>query len=94
MSIFVGSHSFSKTSLLYIATDCSKAVFLCNSCLMLFDVGVSGRISYSIVGYLLAQQSRRLIGEALSKYIRRSSVRQHLIGCQGNIHGMLLKNHK
>ena len=66
---------------------------------MLFDVGVSGRTSYSIVGYLLAHLSRRLIGEALSIYrhptfVRPSSVRQHLIGCQGNINGLLLKNHK
>ena len=69
---------------------------------MLFDVGVSGRILYSIVGYLLAHLSRRLIGEALSIYrhptsihssVRPSSVRQHLIGCQGNINGLLLKNH-
>ena len=29
---------------------CSKAVVLF-SCFMLFDVGVSGRFSYSIVGY-------------------------------------------
>ena len=64
---------------------------------MLFDVGVSGRISYSIVGYSLAHPSRRLIGEALSiyrhpKFVHPSSVRQQLIGCQGNINGLLLKN--
>ena len=65
---------------------------------MLFDVGASRRILYSIVGYLLAHLSRRLIGEALSIYRQtvsvRSSVHQHLIGCQGNINGLLLKNHK
>ena len=66
---------------------------------MLFDVGVSGRISYSIVGYLLAHLRRRLICEALSIYrhptfVCPSSVRQHFIGCQGNVHGLLLKNHK
>ena len=66
---------------------------------MLFDVGVSGRILYSIVGYLLAHLSRRLICEALRIYrrptfVHPSSIRQHLIGCQGKIHGLLLKNHK
>ena len=66
---------------------------------MVSDVGVSGRISYSIVDYLLAHLSRRLIGEALSIYrhptsVRSTvllSVRQHLIGCQGNINGLFLK---
>ena len=38
----------------------SKAVVLCNYSFMLFDVGVLGRFSYSIVGYLLAHLSRRL----------------------------------
>ena len=42
---------------------------------MLFDVGVSGRILYSIVRYLLAHLSRRLIGEALSIYRHSTSVR-------------------
>ena len=69
---------------------------------MLFVVGVSGRILYSIVGYLLAHISRRLKGEALSIYghptsirpfVRPLSVCQNLIGCQGNINGLLLKNH-
>ena len=58
-----------------LATDRSKAVVLCNSCFMLFDEGVSGRISYYIFGYLLAHLSRRLIGEALSIYRHPTSFR-------------------
>ena len=82
-----------------LATDRSKAVVLCNSCFMLFDVSVSGRISYYIVGYLLAHLSRRrgfkyIQASDVHPFIRRSSVRQHLIGCQRNINSLLLKNHK
>ena len=46
---------------------------------MLFDVGVSGRILYSIVGYLLAHLSRRLIGEALSINRHPTSVRSSIV---------------
>ena len=67
------------------ATDRSKAVVLCNSCLMLFDVGVSGRIAFYVVGYLLAHLSHRLIGEALSIYRHPTSVRSSVHRPSGNI---------
>ena len=56
LSIFVGtgrslkSHNCAMQDA-QLATDRSKAVVLCNSCFMLFDVGVSGHILYYIVGF-------------------------------------------
>ena len=68
-----------------LATDRSKAVVLCNSCFMLFDVGVSGHILYYIVGFLLANFSCRLIGEALSIYRHPTSVRSFVHRPSANI---------
>ena len=52
---------------------------------MLFDVCVSGRILYSIVGYLIAHVSRRLIGEALSIYRHPMYVRSSVHRPSDNI---------
>ena len=53
-----------------LATDLSRAVFWCNSYLMLIGVGVSCRISYSFVSYLYVSCSGSItsVGEERANF--------------------------